>query len=320
MRRLDNIELRLLHIFVVLAHAGSFPAAQIALNLSQSTLSTHIAALERSLGGKLCLRGRGGFRLTPFGEATLAAARRLFADIHAFRTRVGQANGRLLGRLNLGIVDGVVSCAALGLQSALWRMLTETSEVYVDLRLGTPQELERWVAEGQRDVVVGPFSQQGAGVVYVPLYREANTLYCGHLHPLFKAEKPQISAIEKSLISVRAYRHLEDLHRVNHPRASANVLQMEAQVMLILSGHYVGFLPKHMGDGYAERGLMRALRPQTYQFMSQHFVAFRRADKDQPLVKMFVENVRYQAQAEAKRRNLAAKACAESDSDAKGAR
>jgi hypothetical protein len=42
MRRLDTIELRLLRIFVVLAEAGSFPAAQIALSLSQSTLSTQL--------------------------------------------------------------------------------------------------------------------------------------------------------------------------------------------------------------------------------------------------------------------------------------
>jgi DNA-binding transcriptional LysR family regulator len=298
MRRLDTIELRLLRIFVVLAEGGSFPAAQIALNLSQSTLSTHIAALERLLGGKLCRRGRGGFRLTPFGETTLGATRQLFADISTFRARVDQANGRLSGRLNLGVVDGVVTSVVLGLQSTLRRMIAATSDVYVDLRMGTPQELERWVAEGERDVVVGPFSQQGPGVEYVPLYREANTLYCGHLHPLFQIARPHISEIEKALISIRAYRHLEDLHRVNHPRASAGVLQMEAQAMLILSGHYIGYLPRHMGDGYAERGQMRALKPRMYQYMSQHFVACRHAEKEQALVKMFVQELCRQARTE----------------------
>ena len=41
MRRLDNIDLRLLRVFVTLVEAGSFADAQIALNLSQPTLSTH---------------------------------------------------------------------------------------------------------------------------------------------------------------------------------------------------------------------------------------------------------------------------------------
>ena len=71
MRRLDNIDLRLLRVFVTLVEAGGFADAQVALNLSASTLSTHLAALERKLGGRLCERGRGGFRLTPFGEADL---------------------------------------------------------------------------------------------------------------------------------------------------------------------------------------------------------------------------------------------------------
>jgi DNA-binding transcriptional LysR family regulator len=105
-------------------------------------------------------------------------------------------------------------------------------------------------------------------------------------------ERPDIADIDRSLFSVRGYRHLEDLHRVNHPRASASVVQMEGQAMLILSGHYIGFLPRHIGDGYVERGLMKALKPQQYQFLSQHFAAYRRADKDQPLVKSFVQQLR----------------------------
>jgi len=65
----------LLRVFAALAEAGSFPAAQTALNLSQSTLSTHIANLMRRIGEPLCVCGRKGFRLTPAGEATLAATR-----------------------------------------------------------------------------------------------------------------------------------------------------------------------------------------------------------------------------------------------------
>ena len=43
MRRLDNIDLRLLRVFVTLAEAGGFADAQIVLNLSSSTLSTAYA-------------------------------------------------------------------------------------------------------------------------------------------------------------------------------------------------------------------------------------------------------------------------------------
>ena len=295
MRRLDNIDLRLLRIFVALAEAGSFSSAQIALNLSQSTLSTHIKSLERLLNGALCLRGRGGFRLTPFGEATLRAARELFADIDKFQQQLGQTSDRLVGRLSIGIVDGIVSNPYLALQESLQRFVNLAPEVYIDLRLGTPHELEQWVAEGARDIAIGPFAKQGPGVAYIPLHQEAHAVYCGRQHPLFGKDKVSVADIEATRFSVRAYRQLDDLYRVNHPRASAGVIHMEAQAMLILSGQYIGFLPRHIGDGYAEREQMRVLRPQTYQFFSTHYAAYRRAEKDQPLIKQFMRELRAQA-------------------------
>ncbi len=295
MRRLDNIDLRLLRIFVAVAEAGSFSAAQISLNLSQSTLSTHVKSLERLLNGILCQRGRGGFRLTPFGEAILRAARDLFVQIDRFQERVGSSKNRIVGRLSIGIVDSIISNPWLALQGPLRRFGTVAPDVYIDLRLGTPHELEQWVAEGARDIVIGPFAKQGAGVAYIPLHQEPHALYCGRQHPLFSKEKISVAELEATLFSVRAYRHLDDLYRVNHPRSSASVIQMEAQAMLILSGRYVGFLPRHVGDDYAERGLMRTLKPQTYQFLSQHFLAYRRTDKDQTLIKLFVRELRLQA-------------------------
>ena len=230
---------------MTLVEAGSFADAQIALNLSQSTLSTHLAALERKLGGSLCIRGRRGFQLTPFGEATHLAVQKLFADIHSFQERVGQHNGQLVGRLRIGIVDGIVTNPALGLQHVIGRFMENAENVFIDLELGYPQILEQAIADGRRDVVIGPMSQKAPGVTYVALHREPHGLYCGKGHPLFEAPPSAITknAIEKALFSVRGYWHLDDLYRADHPRATGHVVQMEAQVMLILSGHFIGFLP-----------------------------------------------------------------------------
>jgi len=295
MRRLDNIDLRLLRIFVALAEAGSFSSAQISLNLSQSTLSTHIKSLERLLNGALCLRGRRGFRLTPFGEETLRAARDLFADIDKFQQRLGRTSDRLVGRLSIGIVDGIISNPFLALQETLQRFAAAAPEVYIDLRLGSPHELEQWVAEGARDIGIGPFAKQGPGVAYIPLHQEAQALYCSTAHPLFAKDKISPADIEATRFSVRVYRQLDDLYRANHPRASAGVIHMEAQAMLILSGQYIGYLPRHIGDGYAEQGRMKVLLPQTYQYFSAHYAAHRRSEKDQSLIKHFVRELRTQS-------------------------
>ena len=297
MRRLDNTHIRLLRVFVALAEAGSFANAQITLNLAQSTLSSHIAALERFLGGPVCVRGRRGFRLTPLGQATYTAARRLFTDIETFQQSVGKYKGQLIGRLRVGIVDGVVSCAHLGLQSAIGRYMAHAESVFIDLELGTPQHLEQAVADGRRDIVIGPFSQEAPGVVYLPLHQELNGLYCGRNHPLFAvpAEKIDKAAIEQSLFSVRSYRQLDDLYRVDHPRASGCVAQMEAQVMMILSGRFIGFLPRHFGDQWADKGMMRSLKPEVYEYTSGHFIAYRKRDADNQVIRVFIDELREQA-------------------------
>jgi LysR family transcriptional regulator, transcriptional activator for bauABCD operon len=293
MRRLDNIDLRLLRVFVAIADAHGFADAQIALNLSQSTLSTHLTALERKLGAPLCERGRRGFRLTEFGETTYAAARHLFSDIESFEARLGRGRGKLAGRLRIGIVDGVVTSQELGLQNAIGRFREYAPDVFLDLSLGTPAELERWVTDGQRDLVIGPMSQKAPGVRYIAFYREPHALYCGKDHPLFSKKDEAIDrqAIENAAFSVRGYLHFDDLYRLNHPRPAGTVVHMEAQVMMVLSGRFIGFLPRHIGEDWVRRGLMRALKPESYGFASQHFLAVRMVDASRPLVSTFVNEL-----------------------------
>lgn len=298
MRRLDNIDLRLLRVFVTLVESSGFKEAQIVLNLSQSTLSTHLLALERKLGGKLCQRGRGGFKLTSFGDGAYAAAKRLFEDVDAFTMRVGRDRGRLVGQLRIGIVDGVVTNPRLGLQAALRRYMAYAPGVFVDLWQGTPLDLERSVVDGNRDVVIGPFSQKAPGVTYSLIDREQHFLYCGEGHALFDRPDRDIDqeAVEAALFSVRGYRHLDDLYRVNHPRASGSILQMEAQEMMILSGRFIGFLPAHMGEKWTARNQMRAIKPRVFNFISHHYVAVRTEDRTHPVIRPFLAELKRQAQ------------------------
>jgi LysR family transcriptional regulator, transcriptional activator for bauABCD operon len=291
-RRLDTIDLRLLRVFTALVDAGGFAGAQITLNLSQSTLSTHLADLEKRVGGALCVRGRKAFRLTDLGRATYDAAQQLFLDVESFRHRIGTASGRLTGRLRIGIVDGVISSPVLGLQRAIGRMLKPDFDVFVDLVQATPLELEQAAVEGTRDIVIGPFSQRAPGLVYKTLFREPHRLYCGRGHPFFAAPDSAITRglIETARLSVRGYRQLEDLYRIGHPKAAASVLQMEAQTMLVLSGHYIGFLPCHIAERWVEAGEMRAVLPRSYAFESQHFVAYRRGADREPLASAFLKS------------------------------
>jgi DNA-binding transcriptional LysR family regulator len=291
MRRLDNIDIRLLRVFVTLADSGGFAGAQITLNLSQPTLSTHLAELEKRIGGQLCHRGRKQFRLTEIGQATYDAAQKLFRDLDDFGHRVSTASGSLSGRLRIGTSDSVVHSAELGIQHALNRFMKPDSDVFIDLSVGTPLELEQQVADGGRDIVIGALSQKAPGVVYRTYCGEPHLLYCGRQHPLFGVPDARIdqSAIDAARFSVRSYRHFDDLYLVGHKRASASVVHMEAQLMLILSGNFIGFLPCHFALQWVESGEMRAIKPRAYAFSSMHKVAYRKADAGRLLVQAFLK-------------------------------
>ena len=62
------IDLNKLHVFNVVAQAGSFSAAGQQLLLTQPAVSQHIQDLEASLGTRLFVRGRRGVTLTAAGE------------------------------------------------------------------------------------------------------------------------------------------------------------------------------------------------------------------------------------------------------------
>lgn len=294
MRRLDNIDLRLLRVFVVLADAGGFADAQITLNLSQSTLSTHLSELEKRVGSRLCFRGRNKFRLTDVGRATYDAARKLFTDLDDFQSRIASANRGITGRLKIGVSEGIFTCPKLAMQGILSRLLQPDVDIFVDLFLGTPSELEQRLSNGDRDIVVGPIAQKTAGIVYRPYYQEPHSLYCGKGHPLFGRRDNLITqaTIDETRISVRGYRQFDDLYRVGHPKAGASIAHMEAQLMMILSGRFIGFLPDHYAERWVRDGLMRAIKPRTYNFKSLHSIAYRATDAERPLIAAFLAGLR----------------------------
>lgn len=293
MRRLDNIDLRLLRVFVILADAGGFAPAQTTLNLSQSTLSTHLADLEKRIGGQLCLRGRNRFRLTDLGRATYDAARELFAGIEDFQSRIDAASGGITGRLKIGMPDGIYSSPHLGMQKVIAQLMQPGSDVFIDLFLGTPSELEQRLADGDRDIVIGPLTQKTPGVVFQHYFDEPHYLYCGKGHPLFHRRDASIdkAAIAGARFSVRGYRQFDDLYRVGHPRAGASVVDMEAQLMLILSGSFIGFLPDHLAARFVRERELRAIKPRTYTFASTHNIAFRSSDSERPLIRAFLNSL-----------------------------
>lgn len=120
------METAYLHEYRCVAECGSFTAAARELHLTQSTLSKHVAALEREFGADLFVRDRSGLKLTAAGEALYAQAGQLEHVLRQTRGLVhaaaagaaGEGRGERGGRADGAGLAGAASAAGTGARPA----------------------------------------------------------------------------------------------------------------------------------------------------------------------------------------------------------
>ncbi len=117
--RVSDIDLRLLRVFMVVVEAGGFALATARLNVAESTISQHMADLEKRLSLRLCERGRSGFRLTPAGEDVYRAATELMMGLDSFRSQVTSLARPGALRIGLGLPDAIVTMGSGHISRAL---------------------------------------------------------------------------------------------------------------------------------------------------------------------------------------------------------
>ena len=91
-----------LETFVAVIDHGSFSAAARALHRAQSRVSTHVASLERALGGTLVDRSHRPIGPTELGVAVLPHARAVLEALERGAEAVEQHTGTLRGRVVIG--------------------------------------------------------------------------------------------------------------------------------------------------------------------------------------------------------------------------
>lgn len=95
--------------FVSLAFSLSFSQTADELYTSQSTVSKHIAALEKEIGMKLFERSSRRVRLTREGEYLLPYAQRLLADSQQFDLAVASCRQEQTKTLDLYAIPTVTN-------------------------------------------------------------------------------------------------------------------------------------------------------------------------------------------------------------------
>lgn len=147
--RSDVFETTLLTSFLAVERTGGFTAAAKDLALRQSTVSGHVARLERQTGRLLFRRDTHAVALTPDGEAMVRFAREILAaqgQAAAWFTDAG-----LAGHIRFGASEDIV---ATGLPDILLDFRTAFPAVDLDLRVGLTMELREEVRSNRLDLAL----------------------------------------------------------------------------------------------------------------------------------------------------------------------
>ncbi len=266
--KLAKTDLHLLSVFMTVVEAGGFSAAQVALNVGQSTISRHMSDLEIRLEMRLCQRGRIGFRLTDKGRMVHAACQKMFGALEEFRAEVGAISGQLVGELSLAVVDNWVSDPLSPLTAALTDIKTRGPNLHINIHTLAPDEIELAVLDGRVGLGIGVFHHHRPGLGYERLYDDPLELYCGRAHPLFaRAKKGPLSKDLSQVDYVRRGYLAEDKVSplVSEFRSTATAHQVEGVAHMILTGLYVGYLPVSYARRWVDDDVMRAIKPPRYR-------------------------------------------------------
>jgi LysR family transcriptional regulator, transcriptional activator for bauABCD operon len=287
--RLNETDVKLLRVFLAVVTHGGFTPAQIHLNVSAATISGQMAALEQRLGFRLCERGRAGFRLTEEGRAIHAAGQKIFEAHETFRGEVAALKGETASILRFGIVDNTVTNSHGRVVEALTLFSEAAPDVHVAITVDGPVALEQALLDRRLEVAVAAFHHHAPGIEYSPVFEEEQGLYCGRGAELYsRAHKVETPEIVKQRFVTRGYLGERQTAHLVPAIPGATVYNMEAVMLLLLTGHYIGYLPRHSAKVWEESGELRELRPDLFSYSSTFELAYRRGQTQASATRTFI--------------------------------
>jgi DNA-binding transcriptional LysR family regulator len=273
------MDLRALRVFKAVVDNGGFAASEVALNKSKSAISVDISSLERRFGMRLCERGRGGFALTPEGEAVYHAINALLEDLDRFSAQIAATASQLFGRVTLAVIDNIGSIAAEPMIAAIRDYRTRHPQVELSIQSGSAGEVERAVLDRTANVGISILPRLLPELETASLFVEGQRLYCSRSHPLFSVDDALLTPsqiAEYPIISLPLGESAA--HPVGQGRRGAEANNLDCLILIILAGVDLGFLPPHYAQRWIEAGDLRAIRPDLYHRQSTfHLLSLKQA-------------------------------------------
>ena len=260
-----EISLDRLRTLVAIADCGSFAAAAQSLHLAPPTVSLHIAELESRIGAPLLSRRRGNVRPSPIGEALIARARRLLAEVESTLEDVSRQVQGLTGRVRLGASTGAIAHL---LPQAIAQLRDLHPDIDVQIAVLTSQDTLSRLAQGTLDVGLVALPQAPAtGLEIRPWRRDPVVAFLpadwqapARVTPAWLAAQPLILNDANTRLSrLTSEWFALGGHR---PTARIELNFNDAIKSLVAAGYGATLLPHEAGAPHAdERVAMRPLRP-----------------------------------------------------------
>ncbi|MVO16189.1 LysR family transcriptional regulator [Parasedimentitalea huanghaiensis] len=245
-----------LRFFLAILRGWSVRAAAKHLNVSHSTVSRRLQAMEDQLGIKLFIRQPDGFVLTDVGEALVERAERVESEILSMEREVFGRDARLAGLVR-------ISTPPLLAQDLLMPILADFTERYPQIEIEVDATFD--VADLRRrnaDIAIRFQVQPDDGLVSHRLPDFANTIYAtqdyidGHS---FTGDAPNAKWVALGGKGVQA--HWRDASPYSGCKVAHVISDMQAQQSAIRSGMGFGYLNCFAAD--PDLALVRLTAPQS---------------------------------------------------------
>ena len=289
--QVHDVDLRLLRIFVTIVECGGLSAAESRLNIGRSTISAHLSDLEIRLGLTLCKRGRSGFELTDAGRITYQASLDLLQQCETFASTVAGSKHKLSGRVTIAIIDTLIQDPRCKVAQAIALLKQKSDNLQFDIHVCEAREVETAVANGRCLVGIGVSRHPIRGLDYVPLHNETNFLYCAKGHPLFDCPASDVKTLlaQAEVITSNYLRDKDSRNDGLNYQNSASAYHDEGIAHLILSGHFIGYLPEHFASSWVDKGLFKAILPERYHYQIPVELISSKAHNSSPLAQASIE-------------------------------
>ncbi|MGE4264665.1 MAG: selenium metabolism-associated LysR family transcriptional regulator [Desulfovibrio sp.] len=293
------MDFRKLEAFCKVYELKSFSKAGLELQLSQPTISAHVANLEEELGVPLFDRLGRTVLPTQAGEVLYRGAKQVFQQVGRINSEIGLLRDMVVGDLLLG---GSTIPANYILPSLLKAFLAMYPSLRVHMTIGDTDSIIRQVGQGRLELGIVGSQPEQQGIASYPLQRDELVMVSAPSLTQGRAEPANLRDLRTWPWILRergsgTRRFLETMLKgagiaIGELKVSLWVESTEAAIQCVRAGLGVSVVSKLAAQPYLDRGDLVCLDVIAQKLERSFFLIQRQGRELLPAASLFLEHVR----------------------------